>query len=134
MDYRIIEGAESMRLEEIERLLRQTYWADRRPLETIEASVRNSACFGVRLEGEEKLVGFARVISDCATTFYLCDVVIDEAYRRRGLGSALVSHIVSHPVYSGLRGLLITRDAHGLYRRFGFETQNDRTMVRSPNR
>ena len=133
MDYKIIEGAENMRLEDVERLLRQTYWADRRPIETIETSVRNSTCFGVRLKGEERLVGFARVISDLATTYYLCDVVVDEAYRHRGLGTALVSHIVSHPVYSRLRGLLLTRDAHELYRKFGFKTQCDRTMVRDPD-
>ena len=122
-----------MKPEEIVRLLRMTYWADKRPAEQIEASVRNSACYGIYLEGEEQLVDFARVISDYATTYYLCDVVIDEAYRGRGLGTALVSHIVSLPALAGLRGVLITRDAHALYRKFGFEVLNDRAMVKALN-
>ena len=44
-------------------------------------------------------------ISDYATTYYLCDVVIDPAFQRRGLGTALVSHIESRPEYRGLRGI-----------------------------
>ena len=132
MDYRIVEGAENMKLEDVVRLLRMTYWADKRPVETIEMAMQNSACFGVRVEGVDELAGFARVISDDATAFYLCDVIVDEAFRGRGLGTALVSHIVSHPAYAHLRGFLITRDAHGLYRPFGFEVVNDRVMVRAP--
>ena len=132
MDYRIVEGAENMKLEDVVRLLRMTYWADRRPVETIERAMRNSACFGIYLPGSDALTGFARVISDDATAFYLCDVIVDEAFRGRGLGKALVGHIVSHPTLAGLRGFLITRDAHGLYRPFGFEVVNDRVMVRAP--
>ena len=132
MDYRIVEGAENMKLEDVVRLLRMTYWADKRPVETVEKSLQNSACFGVRVEGVDALAGFARVISDDATAFYLCDVIVDEAFRGRGLGKALVSHIVTCPTYANLRGLLFTRDAHGLYRQYGFEVVNDRIMVRPP--
>ena len=67
---------------------------------------------GIYVEGESKLAGFARVISDYATTYYLCDVVIDEDYQHKGLGTALVSYIESLPVYEGLRGILVTRDAY----------------------
>ncbi len=133
MNYKIIDGAEHMDTEEIARLLKMTYWADQRPMEQIETSMRHSACYGVRLEENGKLVGFARVISDYATTYYLCDVIIDTEYQHRGLGTALVSYIESLPEYAGLRGILITRDAHALYRRFGYEVLNDRTMGKGLN-
>ncbi len=133
MNYRIIEGSENMNIDEVMRLLRMTYWADRRSVEQVEKSMRNASCYGVYLDDEEKLVGFARVISDYATTYYLCDVIIETACRHRGLGTALVSHIESRPEYTGLRGILITRDAHDLYRRFGYEVLNDRVMVKSLN-
>ena len=132
MDYRIIEGAENMRLSDVARLLRMTYWANKRPAEVIEKSMQKSACFGVLAEGSGDLVAFARGISDEATVFYLSDVIVDPAFRGRGLGKALVGHIVSHPAYRDLRGFLITRDAQGLYRPFGFEVVNDRIMVRPP--
>ena len=118
-------------MEEVARLLKSTYWASVRTLEQIEKSMQNSSCYGALIEGEERLVGFARVISDYATTYYLSDVVIDEEHRKKGLGTALVSYIESRPEYAGLRGILITRDAHAFYRQFGFEVMNDRVMVKS---
>ncbi len=132
MEYRIIEGAEQISLKDVVRLLKTTYWANKRSPEQIEKSMRNSSCYGIVTQ-ENKLIGFARVISDYATTWYLCDVVIDPAYQRRGLGKALVSHIVSSPEFTCLRGFLMTRDAHGLYEPYGFETVNGRAMVRIPD-
>ena len=132
LEYRIVEGSDQMKMEDIARLLKMTYWADKRSPETIEKAVRNSSCYGVFVDGSEQLAGFARVISDYATSYYLCDVIIDPEYRHKGLGKALVSHIVSLPEYAGIRGFLITRDAHDLYRKFGFEVLNGRVMVKSP--
>ena len=133
MKYSIVDGSEKMNIDEIKRLLRMTYWADKRPDEQIEKSVQNSSCYGVRLDGDKRLVGFARVISDYATTYYLCDVIIDTDYQHMGLGTALVSYIESLPEYTGLRGILITRDAHDLYRKFGYEVLNGRVMVKALN-
>ena len=130
MKYRIIEGSEKMNLDEVVRLLKMTYWADKRPVEQIRKSMDNSSCYGVYLDDEKKLVGFARVISDYATTYYLCDVIIDTSYQHKGLGTALVSYIESLSEYSGLRGILITRDAHNLYQKFGYDVLNGRVMVK----
>ena len=133
MKYRIIEGSEKMNLDEVVRLLKMTYWADKRPVEQIRKSMDNSSCYGVYLDDEKKLVGFARVISDYATTYYLCDVIIDISCQHMGFGTALVSYIESLPEYAGLRGILITRDAHDLYRKFGYEVLNERVMVKALN-
>ena len=134
MNYRIVDGLDKMKFEDIVRLLRMTYWADKRPIENIEKSLRNSSCYGLYLDDKDKLVGFARVISDYATTYYLSDVIIDMEYQHKGLGTALVSYINSLPEFSGLRGVLITRNAQALYRKFGFEVMNDRAMVKEPDR
>lgn len=133
MKYRILDGREKMDIHDIIRLLKTTYWAKQRSNKQIEKSVLNSSCYGVYLEDEEKLVGFGRVISDYATTYYLCDVVIDTEYQHNGLGTALMSYIESLPEYAGLRGILITRDAHSLYRKFGYEVLDGRAMVKRLN-
>jgi ribosomal protein S18 acetylase RimI-like enzyme len=133
MNYRIVDGFDKMKLEDIVSLLRMTYWADKRPIDKIEKSVRNSSCYGIYLEDADKLAGFARVISDYATVYYLCDVIIDTEYRHKGLGTALISYIDSLPEFSGLRGFLITRNAHALYRKFGYEVVNDRVMLKEPD-
>ena len=132
MDYQITSDPAELPLAEVERLLKETYWAGRRSSEKIERSMRHSDCYGLRVDGEARLVGFARVITDYATTYYLCDVVIDPGYRGRGLGKALLAHIESRPEYAGLRGLLVTRDAHGLYRKFGYEVVENRAMAKPP--
>ena len=133
MKYKIVDDLSQMNLDDIIRLLKATYWADKRSDEQIEKSARNSSCYGIFIEGENKLAGFARVISDYATTYYLCDVVVDEEYRNKGLGTALVSYIESLPVYAGLRGILVTRDAHSLYRKFGYEVVDGRVMIKGLN-
>jgi GNAT superfamily N-acetyltransferase len=100
-------------------LAKQSKWARRIPRETFEKSVRNSLCFG--LYQEDKQIGFSRVISDYATIAYLGDVFVLPEYRGRGLGEWLVKCIVSHPDLQHLRRwILVTEDAHGLYRKYGF--------------
>lgn len=133
MRYSIIDDAGKMRIEDVMDLLKQTYWADKRSMAQVKKSMENSKCYGVYTEEEKKLVGFLRVISDFATTYYVCDVIIDEIYQKKGLGAALVSYVENLPEYQGLRGILITRDAHGLYEKFGYETLNGRAMVKGLN-
>ena len=50
MNYRIVDGSDKMKFEDIVRLLRMTYWADKRPIEKIEKSLRNSSCYGIYVE------------------------------------------------------------------------------------
>ena len=96
-----------------------TYWAQGRPLEVVERSIENSLAFGI-YEGAQQ-VGFARVITDYATFAWLADVFVLEAHRGRGLGKWLMEVVVSHPRLQGFRRwLLATKDAHELYRKFGF--------------
>lgn len=99
--------------------LSRAYWAEKRPREVIEKSIRFSLNFGV-YDGDRQ-VGFARVITDYATFAYLCDVFIHEEYRGHALGKWLMESILAHPNLQGLRRWsLATRDAHGLYKQFGF--------------
>lgn len=101
--------------------LSRVYWSEGIPRETLERAIRNSIPFGVYVEGAQ--AGFARVITDCATFAYLADVFVLESYRGRGLSKLLMEAIMSHPDLQGLRRFsLATRDAHGLYRQFGFES------------
>jgi GNAT superfamily N-acetyltransferase len=99
--------------------LSQSYWARGRARSVTERSVKNSICFG--LYDRKKQIGFARVISDFATFGYLCDVYVVGSYQGQGLGRWLLESIMSHPGLQPLRRwLLATRDAHGLYGKFGF--------------
>ena len=113
-----------------------SYWAKGRPRSVIEKSLAHSLCFGIyqATDRGEQQVGIARVVTDYATFGWLCDVYIDEAQRGQGLGKWLVATIVSHPDLATIRRIMLaTRDAHGLYRQFGFvpETNVDIWMNRT---
>ena len=120
-NYTINTDKTTLSLEYIHQYLsEQSYWAKGIPLQTVKRSIEGSICFGV-YKGAQ-MVGFARVISDNATFGYLADVFIDEACRGQGLSKWLMEVILAHPDLQGLRRfMLATRDAHGLYRQFGFK-------------
>ena len=83
--------------------------------------MENSLCFAV-LDGEGKLVGFARMITDKATFAYLADVFILESHRGHGLCKMLMTFITQYPSLQGLRRVLLaTSDAHDLYKKFDFK-------------
>lgn len=107
----------------IHQFLSQSYWSPNIPMEIVKRAAENSIAFGVYHLGKQ--VGYARVISDCATFAYLADVFILEEYRGKGLSKWLVECIMQTPELQGLRRWsLATRDAHGLYAQFGFEPLN----------
>ena len=99
--------------------LSNSYWARGIPRDVFERSVRHALCFGI-YEGARQ-VGFARVVTDFATVAYVGDVFVLEAWRGRGLSRWLMEVMMSHPELQGFRRwILLTRDAHGLYTKFGF--------------
>ena len=107
-------------LDAITAMLTRAYWALGRPRERTERAINNSLVFG--LYAGDKQIGLARVVSDYAVFAYLCDVFIHEDYRSHGLGKWLIETVMNHPDLQGLRRwTLATRDAHGLYRQFGWD-------------
>jgi GNAT superfamily N-acetyltransferase len=100
-------------------LSERSYWAKGVPVEVVERSIRNSLCFG--MFKARRQIGFARVVTDCATFAWLADVFIVEEVRGSGLGKKLVAAVVQHPVLQGLRRFMLgTWDAHKLYEQYGF--------------
>lgn len=104
----------------------KSYWCRNIPKEVVVRSIANSLCFGV-YKGTQQ-IGFARLITDYATVAYLGDVYIEEEYRGLGLSKWLMEVIMLHPEVQGLRRwILKTKDAHGLYRKFGWTDVTDTT-------
>ncbi|MBP1759876.1 MAG: sortase-like acyltransferase [Firmicutes bacterium] len=117
-------------VDRVKEFLSDSYWASDRSKELIEKTIMNSFCYGVY--HDEELVGFARVVSDYATMFWIGDVYIDKNHRAKGLGKKLIECIIETQEFKDLRGILATRDAHGLYKQFGFERVESKFMVRTP--
>ena len=92
------------------------------PPERFSVVIEHSLCFSVFHQGKQ--MGFSRVITDYSEFASLWDVFIDESFRRKGVGKALMNYIFQHPNLKGIfRWFLMTEDAHGLYQKFGFKTE-----------
>lgn len=119
-DYLISTDPGRIDLDVVHGFLSRAYWSEGIPRGVVERAIHNSLCFGMYTDGKQ--VGFARAITDRATYAYLADVFILDSHQGRGLGTWLLEVIMAHPDLQGLRRWnLLTRDAHGLYRKFGFE-------------
>ena len=119
-DYLVSDDRNILDIDAIHAFLsQQSYWANGISRERLETAVENSIPLGL-FDGE-KQIGFARAITDRATFAYLADVYVDEAYRGRGLSKLLIDAVLGHPEVQHLRRWMLgTRDAHDLYRQFGF--------------
>jgi len=128
-DYTITTDRARLDVRAIHAFLTTSYWSPGVPLDIVERAIANSLCFGILKQGQQ--VGFARVVSDKATFAYLADVYVLDGHRGQGLSKRLMTTILAHPDLQGLRRfLLATKDAHGLYRQFGFsELANPERMM-----
>jgi N-acetylglutamate synthase-like GNAT family acetyltransferase len=129
-EYYISKDKTKLQIENIKELMKQTYWAADRKEETIVKAIENSICYGM-FDNSNNQVGFARVITDYATAYYLCDVIINKEYRGKGLGKTMIEFITNDSELKNLRGLLLTKDAHGLYEKYGFERNAEKLMQKT---
>ena len=107
-------------------LSKKAYWCLNIPIDKVQTAIENSLCFGVYKA--EKQIGFARVITDFSTIAYLGDVYILEEHRGKGISKWLIEIIMNHPQLQGLRRwILLTGDAHELYRKYGWTDIADPT-------
>jgi GNAT superfamily N-acetyltransferase len=129
MEYDISDDKQRLDCGVIHAYLSRSYWSPGIAREVVERAIAGSLCFGVYHHSMQ--IGFARVISDKATFAYLADVFILEDHRGQGLSKRLMAYIADHRDLQGLRRfLLATKDAHGLYRQFGFtELANPSRMM-----
>ncbi|MEM6431812.1 MAG: GNAT family N-acetyltransferase [Deinococcota bacterium] len=115
--------------EHVQRLFKQTDWADTRSLEGIAIMLEHSSLCISMWDGES-LIGFARALSDGVYRAYLDDVVIDEAYRGRGLGRQLLEAVSDHLQDIEQISLLCAESRIPFYTKFGFELSDITYMQR----
>ena len=120
MDYEVSTDKTRLDIDLIHNFLsKESYWAKNIPRAVVERSIENSLCFGA-YDGPQQ-VGFTRVVTDYAVFAYIGDVFVLPHHRGHGVSKMIMQAIRSHPDLQGLRRWhLLTRDAHALYRQFGF--------------
>jgi len=106
-------------------LSEEAYWSLGLPRDVfdraIDESINFAAYSGEPASDALEVAGFARVVTDRATFAWLCDVFVLPAHRGNGVSKLLMDAVMAHPDLQRVRNfMLATRDAHGLYARYGF--------------
>jgi GNAT superfamily N-acetyltransferase len=121
MPYTITLDPARQDLDAIHRTLAGTYWSPDIRREVVAEAFRNSIVVLALDDASGETVGFARVVTDRATFAWLCDVFVLEPWRGQGLSLRLVEELERHPELQTVRRwCLATRDAEGLYAKFGY--------------
>ena len=125
-DYKFSDNKDLILLDNVCKLLDKTYWANNRKMEINKKAIENSICIGIYKNNE--IIGFSRIVTDYATMYWLADVIIDENHRKNALGKKLIEIITQMKELDGLFGILATKDAHGLYEKYGFYKVGEKYM------
>jgi len=119
--YVLRDGYDEMDFARIADMLKDAYWCVGIKQAEVLSSARNSSLLVGAFAQDNEQVGYARVISDKSRFAYILDVIVDERCRRRGIGQAMIKCILNHPDLKNVyQWLLVTKDAHGVYQKFGF--------------
>ena len=131
--YLISTDKSKLDLEAVHNFITNSYWAKGISFQDVKKGIENSLAFGVYKQDTQ--IGFARVITDYSRLAHLADVFILENYRGLGLAKWLMENIMNHPeLHSIKKWTLLTDDAHGLYRQFGFQDlKNPETYMELKN-
>jgi hypothetical protein len=127
-EYRISNDKALLSVDRTYTLLSPCICGSQRNKESVRMAIEHSICYGVF--HRDRQIGFARVVTDTATVYWLCDVFIEEKHRGKDLGKRLVRCVVETPELKGLLGLLATSEAQGLYEKCGFVRDSRQFMLR----
>ena len=130
-EYIITDEKKGIDLLAVKEMLNTTHWAKERDLTAIKKTIENSLCFS--LFHHDRQIGFGRVMSDFTTYAMFFDIIIEESLREKGLGSWLFETMTNHPSIKGLKQVLWTSFAEGLYRKHGFRSVKEKPIVMFKN-
>ncbi len=134
--FKIVDGIKKMDFARVTALLKDAYWSKDIGIDEVKQGAENSALVVGVFAAEGLQISYARVISDKTRFAYILDVYVDEHFRKKGIGGGMIQFILNHPNLKDVyQWFLATRDAHGLYRKFGFVplTNTERWMeIRNP--
>lgn len=134
VEYR--SGFSAMDWDRVTEMLAQAFWCPGIGKDEVVRGAENSALVVGAFDVSGRQIGYARALSDKVRFAYIADVYVDQAHRRQGIGQAMIRHMLDHPsVAEVYQWLLITKDAHEVYKKVGFKVTSrplDWMEIRKP--
>ena len=99
------------------------WWtADRTPADVGRMLAASAVVVALVHRADDRLVGFARVLTDDTYVALVLDVIVAADRRREGLGAMIMEAVFSHPRLAGVASVELTcqQGLAPFYRRFGF--------------
>jgi RimJ/RimL family protein N-acetyltransferase len=109
-------------------LYQNEWWTKDRTIEDIRAMLDGSQItIGFADPKSDRLIAFARVITDYTYKALILDVIVDPAHRKSGLGRALMDSVLSHAALSEVKHfeLYCRPDMTAYYEHWGFKDVGD---------
>ncbi|MDR7073396.1 GNAT family N-acetyltransferase [Fictibacillus barbaricus] len=125
MDYRVIDSLDKNQIEELTLLFKNEWWTQKRKAADIEQMLQNSnVVIGLIDASTDKLVGFARAITDTIYRAFIFDVIAHSEHRELGIGKILMDHLLNHPLIKNVERveLYCPDRLTSYYEKFGFTT------------
>ena len=120
VNIQIHAGMNNMDFDKVTTMLSTAFWSEGIQKDEVLQGASNSALV-VGAFNNDIQVGYARVISDKTRFAYILDVIVDENFRKMGIGQSIIKFILSNEELQDIyQWLLITKDAHEMYRKCGF--------------
>jgi predicted GNAT family N-acyltransferase len=125
MKMKMLDQVEERHFPDLMGLYRETYWGKDRTEEEVRAMLAHTDLVFALIDEGDRLVGFARVLTDTVYKALVFDVIIRSDQRGNGLVKQLLDAIVSHPQLAGVKHFeqYCRPDVVELYRKWGFGTE-----------
>jgi predicted GNAT family N-acyltransferase len=126
------EHLERSQILQLRDLYAAEWWTASRDLPEVEAMLAGTDLVVALIQRPgERLVGFARVLTDFVYEALVLDVIVTEELRGTGLGATLMNAIVNHPRLASVRTieLVCQPELVSFYARWGFTDKVGRSRL-----
>jgi ribosomal protein S18 acetylase RimI-like enzyme len=128
----VIDTADDIERDQLVALFQSAWWTADRTLEEVERMLRGSDVVVGLVDGSpDRLVGFARAITDSTFLAVVLDVVVAADLRGSGLGARLMDELLARPELAAVDSieLVCQPELVAFYRRFGFTDSVGRSLL-----
>lgn len=119
-------------LDELVEMYASEWWTETRTLDDVRLMLEHSSIVVAFADVDtDRLIGFARVVTDRVYNGTLLDVIVRADARGTGIGDLIMRTVLQHPDLSRLRAitLMCREDKVPFYERWGFEVRSWRPGV-----
>lgn len=122
-NFTVIYELSSARRDELHQLYKQHWWTNTRTRADIDIILDHSLSIGLIDDTTDTLIGFTRIVSDHFKYAFIFDVMLDGAYRGKGLGRILMETALNHAALQRVTvfELHCHPDMVAFYEKFGFK-------------